>query len=145
MGLPHIKGPRESGNLKFTIYALVVPKMHHIKFEKNWSSGYQVVKNMQMLIDTLHHVWPEIHNFSKGLPTLHYHAFSFSYIHVYVVSERSLKKNSQIWHFLPHPIGPRGAEILKFTVNAPLSLRCIIPNLKMIGAVVIKKLEIFKC
>jgi hypothetical protein len=45
VGLPHSKGPRGSGNLKFTIYALLVPKMHHIKFEKNWSSGYQRFKN----------------------------------------------------------------------------------------------------
>jgi hypothetical protein len=28
----------------------LVPKTHHIKFEKNWSSGYQEeVKNVQML------------------------------------------------------------------------------------------------
>jgi hypothetical protein len=40
------------GNLKFTIYVPLVPKMHHIKFEKNWSSGYQEVKNVQMW--TLH-------------------------------------------------------------------------------------------
>jgi hypothetical protein len=58
VGLPHSNGPRGSGNLKFTIYALLVPKMHHIKFEKNWSSGYQVVKNVHMLTDTIHHVWP---------------------------------------------------------------------------------------
>jgi hypothetical protein len=58
VGLPHPKGPRGSGNLKFTISALLVPKMHHIKFEKNWSSGYQEVKNVQMLTDTIHHVWP---------------------------------------------------------------------------------------
>jgi hypothetical protein len=45
--------------LKFTIYVPLVPKIHHIKFEKNWSSGYQEeVKNVQMCIDTTHHVWP---------------------------------------------------------------------------------------
>jgi hypothetical protein len=32
--------------------------MHHTKFKKNWSSGYQEVKNEQMLTDTIHHVWP---------------------------------------------------------------------------------------
>jgi hypothetical protein len=33
--------------------------MHLIKFEKNWSSGYQEkVKNVQMLTDTIYHVWP---------------------------------------------------------------------------------------
>jgi hypothetical protein len=33
--------------------------MHHNKFEKNWSSGYQEeVKNVQMLTDTTHYVWP---------------------------------------------------------------------------------------
>ena len=51
--------PGGSGNLKFTIYAPFVPKMHQIKFEKNWSSGYQEeVKNVQMFTDTIHHVWP---------------------------------------------------------------------------------------
>jgi hypothetical protein len=28
-------------SLKFTIYVLLVSKMHHKRFEKNWSSGYQ--------------------------------------------------------------------------------------------------------
>jgi hypothetical protein len=42
--LPHPIGPWGAGNLKFTIYAPLVPKMHHIKFEKNWSSGYQKLK-----------------------------------------------------------------------------------------------------
>jgi hypothetical protein len=33
--------------------------MHHTKFEENWSSGYQEeVKNVQMLTDTIYHVWP---------------------------------------------------------------------------------------
>jgi hypothetical protein len=33
--------------------------MHHIKFEKNWSSGYkEEVKNVQILTDTIYHVWP---------------------------------------------------------------------------------------
>jgi hypothetical protein len=31
--------------------------MHHIKFEKNWSSGYQEVKNVQMLKKPIYHVW----------------------------------------------------------------------------------------
>jgi hypothetical protein len=59
-GCPTPKAPGEevSGNVKFTIYALLVPKMHHMKFENNWSSGYQEVKNLQMLTDTIHHVWP---------------------------------------------------------------------------------------
>jgi hypothetical protein len=42
--------PRGGGgarNLKFTIYAPLVPKMHHIKFEKNSSKGYQEeIKNV---------------------------------------------------------------------------------------------------
>jgi hypothetical protein len=49
-----------AGNLNFTIYVPLVPKMHHTKFEKfekNWRSGYQEVKNVQMLTDTSH-VWP---------------------------------------------------------------------------------------
>ena len=56
--LPRPQGPRGAGNPKFTIYPRLVPKMHHIKFEKNWSSGYQEVKNVQMWTDTTHHVWP---------------------------------------------------------------------------------------
>jgi hypothetical protein len=53
------KGPRVVGNLNFTIYVPLVPKMHYIKFEKNWSSGYQEgVKNVQMCTYTTHHVWP---------------------------------------------------------------------------------------
>jgi hypothetical protein len=52
-------GGGRAGNLKFTVYAPLVPTMHHTKFEKNWSSGYQEeVKNVQMLTDTIHHVWP---------------------------------------------------------------------------------------
>jgi hypothetical protein len=47
---------------------------------------------------------------------------------------------------LPHPKGPREAGNLKLTIYPPLSLRYIIPNLKRIGAVVIKKkLKMFKC
>jgi hypothetical protein len=57
--LPHPISPRGAGNLKFTIYTPLVPKIHHIKFEKNWSSGYQEeVKNVQMLTDTIYHVCP---------------------------------------------------------------------------------------
>jgi hypothetical protein len=103
--------------------------MHHIKFEKNRSSGYQGLKNVHMLTDTISCLAPpwgqnlypkdnEIHNFSKGLPSLHHHAFSFSYIHV--VSEKKIFfKIGQMWHFLPHPIGPRGAGNLKFTIYVP--------------------------
>jgi hypothetical protein len=45
------KGPRGEGkgarNLKFTIYVPLVPKIHHLKFEKNSSKGYQEeVKNV---------------------------------------------------------------------------------------------------
>jgi hypothetical protein len=56
--LPRPKGPRGAGNLKFIIHVPFVPKMHHVKFEKNWSRGYQIeVKNLQMLTDTMYHVW----------------------------------------------------------------------------------------
>jgi hypothetical protein len=42
------KRPQEARNLKFTIYAPLVPKMHHTKFEKNWRRGYQEeVRNVQ--------------------------------------------------------------------------------------------------
>jgi hypothetical protein len=41
--------PQRAGNLKFTIHVPLVPMMHHIKFEKNWISGYEEgVKNVQM-------------------------------------------------------------------------------------------------
>jgi hypothetical protein len=105
--------------MKFTVYALLVPKMHHIKFEKNWSSGYQEVKNVQML--TLYimlgpasgqNLYPEdneIHNFNTSLPALHHHAFSFSYI--LVVSEEDFFKNWSILTFLcPAPKEPEGQE-----------------------------------
>jgi hypothetical protein len=56
-----------AGNLKFTIYVPLVPKIHHIKFEKNWSNGYQEeVKNVQMLTDTIYHVYPPLG--AKPLP-----------------------------------------------------------------------------
>jgi hypothetical protein len=58
--LPHPIGPRGVGNLKFVIYALLVPKMHHIKFEKNGSCGYQEVKNVQILTNTIYHVCPPL-------------------------------------------------------------------------------------
>jgi hypothetical protein len=74
--------------------------MHHIKFEKNWSSGYQEeVKNLNRHYTSClappwgQNLYPEdneVHNFSKGLPSLHHHAFSFSYIHV--VSEKIFYK-----------------------------------------------------
>jgi hypothetical protein len=56
VGLPYSEGARGSGNLKFTSYVLLVPNMHHIKFEENWSSGYQGVKNVHKLTDTIYHV-----------------------------------------------------------------------------------------
>jgi hypothetical protein len=50
--------PQGAGNLKFTIYVPLVPKMHHTILEKNWSIGYQEVKNVPMLTDIIYHVWP---------------------------------------------------------------------------------------
>jgi hypothetical protein len=44
--LPYPIGPRRAGNLKLKNYAPLVPKMHYNKFEKNWSCGYQEVKNV---------------------------------------------------------------------------------------------------
>ena len=58
VGLTLDQMPQGVKKIKFTIYAFLVPKMHHMKFEKNWSSGYQEVKNVQMLTDTIHNVWP---------------------------------------------------------------------------------------
>jgi hypothetical protein len=57
--LPLPMGPRGVGNVKFTNYVPLAPKIYHIKFEKNSSSGYQKeVRNVQMCTDTTHHVWP---------------------------------------------------------------------------------------
>ena len=47
--LPHPQGPRGARDLKFTIYVPLVPKILHAKFEKNWTGGYQEVKNVQLL------------------------------------------------------------------------------------------------
>jgi hypothetical protein len=88
--LPHPIGSREAGKLKFAIYVPHVQKMHHIKFEKNWSSGYQeevkFSNDNTQYISCLAPPWGqnlypednEINNFGRGLPALHYHAFSFS-------------------------------------------------------------------
>jgi hypothetical protein len=52
----------------------------------------------------------EIHNFSKGLPSLHHHAFSFSYIHV--VSEKKIffLKMANFDTFRPAPWAPGGRK-----------------------------------
>jgi hypothetical protein len=62
----------------------------------------------------------EIHNFGRGLPALHHHAFSFSYIHV--VSEKKIffLRIGQFCHILPCPTEYRGARNLKFTIYVPL-------------------------
>ena len=49
LALPLPQGPRGARDLKCTIDVPLVPKMLHIKFEKNWISGYQEVKNVQLL------------------------------------------------------------------------------------------------
>jgi hypothetical protein len=50
--------PWAPGGRKPEIHNLcpLVPKMHHIKFKRIWSSGYQEVKNVQILSDTIYHV-----------------------------------------------------------------------------------------
>jgi hypothetical protein len=57
--------------------------MHHTKFEKNRSSGYQEdVKNVQMFaLPWGQNRYPEdykFHTFRRGFFALHHHAFSFS-------------------------------------------------------------------
>jgi hypothetical protein len=42
---------QRAGVLKFTIYVPFVIKLLHTKFEKNWSGGYQEVKNVQLIMD----------------------------------------------------------------------------------------------
>jgi hypothetical protein len=98
--------------------------MHHIKLEKNWSRGYQEeVKKISNInrhyISCLAPPWGqnlypkdnEIHNFGRGLPALHHHAFSFSYIHVHVVSEKKIfQKLVNFDTFCPAPKAPGGKE-----------------------------------
>jgi hypothetical protein len=61
----------------------------------------------------------EIHNFGGGLPALHHHTFSFSYVRIF-----SEKKNCFYNFFLlyPPPQRPQGAGVLKFT-KAPLVVK----------------------
>jgi hypothetical protein len=120
VGLPHSKGPRGSGNLKFTIYALLVPKTHHIKFEKNWSKGYQGVKNVHMLTDTIYQVWPCPGGKTSTLRIMKFtilvkaflvlSPFIYFFLHTCSFKEEDFLKTGQILHFLPYPIGPRGKE-----------------------------------
>jgi hypothetical protein len=46
---PASNAPWRAGVLKFTILVPLVPKMHHTRFEKKWSSGYQEVTNVLLL------------------------------------------------------------------------------------------------
>jgi hypothetical protein len=123
--------PQQAGNLKFTMYVPLVQKMHHIKFEKNWSSGYQVeVKNLQMLRNTIYHVWPHpgdknatprIINFTILVEAfLHHHAFSFS--STCVVVEKIFENWSILGNFCPAPkaIGDRDHEIHNFRSPSPI-------------------------
>jgi hypothetical protein len=132
--------------------------MHHIKFEKNWISGYEEgVKNVQMWTDTTYHVWarhggktstPRMMKFTILVDTF----LLYITMHLVFLTYMQFQRRrffltiGQFWHFLPRPKGPRVAGNLKFTIYAPLSQRCSISNLKRIGAVVIKrKLKMFKC
>jgi hypothetical protein len=50
----------------------------------------------------------EIHSFGRGLPALHHHAFSFSYIHV--VSEKIFFLNWSILTLFALPQRPKGGQ-----------------------------------
>jgi hypothetical protein len=121
--LPRPTGPKETGNLKFTIYVLLVPK----NLKKNWCSGYQeeVKKMFKCLAPPWwQNLYPEdnkIHKFSRGLPALHHHAFSFSYIHVVSEKISFLKKWSILALFaLPHrPKGGKKPEIHNLSCPCP--------------------------
>jgi hypothetical protein len=58
----------------------------------------------------------EIHNFGRGIPALHHHGFSFSYIHV--VSEEIFLKIGLFSLFARHQ-QPQGTEVLQFTIYVP--------------------------
>jgi hypothetical protein len=85
--------------------------MHHIKFEKNWSSGYQEeVKNVKMPRPGGKTSTPTIIKFTILEASLHHHAFSFSYIHV--VSEKKIffQKLVNFDTFCPAPWAPGGRK-----------------------------------
>jgi hypothetical protein len=108
---PTPKAPVRSRVLKFIIYVPLAPKMLHTKFEKNWTGSYQEVKNVQYLAPPWgQNLCPgghEIHNFGRGLPALHHHAFSFSCTSVVV--EKMIFENWSIFgSFCPAPKAPRG-------------------------------------
>jgi hypothetical protein len=112
--------PQGAGHLKFTIYTPLVPKIHHTKFEENWSSGYQVVK---MLTDTMHNdlprpggkiYTPRIMKFTilveAFLLYITMHLDFFFYMHAVLEKKIFFLKNGQFSHFLPCTKGPRGQE-----------------------------------
>jgi hypothetical protein len=110
--LPRPKGSRGAGNLKFTIYVPLVIKIHHIKFENNWSSGYQEeVKNVEML-SCLAPLWgqnryPEdykFHNFGRSLPV---------YINIHSVFPPHVwlwRRILKIWVVFDPPSRPLGGQ-----------------------------------
>jgi hypothetical protein len=150
-------GPTGAGNLKFTIYAPFVQKMHHIKFEKNWNCGYQEeVKKAKMLTDTIYvcpplgwgggDCYPEdykFHNFGRGLLALHHHPFRFSSI--CAVIEKIFENWSILGSFCPAPNAPGKQGQCNSQFLFPFTHRCYKPNLVEIGsAVPEKKLKMFK-
>jgi hypothetical protein len=104
-------GPMGAGYLKFIIYVPLVPMMHHIKFEKNWSSGYQEeVKNVQMLTETLYtvkYLYLEVGGTSKKLGDIRVFEISkirckfrfswfYGYIYMYTSMHNICMLNSNI-------------------------------------------------
>jgi hypothetical protein len=158
--LPYPKGPNGAGNRNSQFINQpppLVPKMHYTKFEKNWRLRLQavVIKKMLKKCSNVNRYYipylvpprgqnhypedNEMHNFGRGLPALHHHAFSFSYIHV--VSEKIFFQNWSILTLFAPPQRPQGGrkpEIHNLCPPCPNDALQI-PNLKRIGAVVIKK------
>ena len=86
---PPLPGPRGARNLKFTIYVPFVPKMLHTKFEKNWTGGYQEVKNVQLLTDDARRRtkinWVNSGDLKSKFGASGIHAILVQYPHIYAL------------------------------------------------------------
>jgi hypothetical protein len=117
--LPHPKGPRGTGNLKFTIYAPLVPKTHLSNLKR---IGAVVIKKKFKKSSNVngHYIYmfalpwgqnryPEdykFHNFGRGLLARHRHAFNFS--STCAVVEKIFENWSILGSFCPARKAPGG-------------------------------------
>ena len=86
----------------------------------------------------------KFHNFGRGLPALHHHAFGFSFTCA-VVEKKIFEKWSILGSFCPALKAPGGQGPWNSQFLFPFTHRCYKPNLVEIGSVVPeKKLKMFK-